>query len=191
MEDVSYCDYIAETPDNVIFIYNRQVGLLDKQDIKTLITTETLDEPRIIYECKELSGAFIPREENIIGGPMLNMRILAINGLAVPLNELDAVVKGGHQIFVIETTSDKPTIPIASLPTRLATGQESGEAVVSADHCQAEISIQIGKLTYVDNEVLLRQCKKTVGRKRKTVSKKQTKNKRSRSRKSKQPSQTI
>mgnify|MGYP005620691129 FL=1 len=181
MEDISFCDYITETPDNVIFIYNQQVGLLDKQNIRTLITTKTLDETKIVYECKELSEAFVPHEENIVSGPMLNMRILAINGLTVPLNELDAVVNGKHQIFVIETNNDKKTIPIASLPTRLAMGDaESGQAVVSADHCQAEVSIQIGKLSYIENQLLLKQCDKKGGKKKKTRRKKQKKSKRSR-----------
>ena len=165
---------------NVIFIYNQQIGLLDKQNIRTLITTETLDETKIVYECKELSEAFVPHEKNIISGPMLNMRILAINGLTVPLNELDAVVNGEHQIFVIETNNDKEKIPIASLPTRLAMGHESGYAVVSADHCQSEVSIQIGKLSYVENEILLKQCDKKGGKKRKTIRKKQPKAKHTR-----------
>ena len=181
MEDISFCDYITETPDNVIFIYNQQVGLLDKQNIRTLITTKTLDETKIVYECKELSEAFVPHEKNIVSGPMLNMRILAINGLTVPLNELDAVVNGEHQIFVIETNNDKKTIPIASLPTRLAMGDdESGQAVVSADHCQAEVSIKVGKISYIENKVLLKQCDKKGGKKKKTRRKKQKKSKRSR-----------
>ena len=186
MEDISFCDYIKESNDNVIFIYNQQVGLLDKQNIRTLITTETLDETKIVYECKELSEAFVPHEGNIISGPMLNMRILAINGLTVPLNDLDAVVNGEHQIFVIETNNDKKTIPIASLPTRLAMGDdESGQAVVSADHCQSEVSIQVGKLSYVENNVLLEECAKKGGKKRKTNRKKQTKAKHTRKNKKK------
>ena len=174
MEDIDYCDYIKESNDNVIFIYNQQVGLLDKQKIRTLIETETLDETKVVYECKELSVAFVPHEENIISGPMLNMRILAIYGLTVPLNELDAVVNGEHQIFVIETINDKKTIPIASLSTRVATGNESGYAVVSADHCQSEVYIQIGKLSYVENNVLFDECTKKGGKKGKIKRKKQT-----------------
>ena len=181
MEDVNFCDYITENKDNVIFIYDLQVSVIDKSTIRKLITSETLDDTYIVYECKELSEAFVPHEENIVSGPMLNMRILALNGLTVPLNELDAVVNGEHQIFVIETNNDKKTIPIASLPTRLAMGDdESGQAVVSADHCQAEVSIKVGKISYIENKVLLKQCDKKGGKKKKTRRKKQKKSKRSR-----------
>ena len=194
MEDVNFCDYIRENIDNVIFIYDQQVGVFDKPTIRNLITTETLDETKIVYECNEISEAFVPHEENIISGPMLNMRILAINGLMIPLNELDAAINGEHQIFVIETGNDKPTIPIASLPTRLAMGDnESGQAVVSANHCQAEVSIKVGNLSYIENQVLLDQCtilgrgktQKTRRKKKKTKRVRQKKSKRSRKNKKK------
>lgn len=178
MEEINFCDYIEKSTKNVIFIYDKQIGLLGKPKLKEFITTETLDETKIVYECKELSEAFVPHEENIISGPMLNMRIISMFGLMLPLNELDAVVNGEHQIFVIETINDKKTIPIASLPTRLATGIEIGQAVVSADHCQAEVSIKVGKISYIENQVLLKQCNKKGGKKRKTNRKKQTKSKR-------------
>ena len=175
MEDVSFCKYIKESSDNVIFIHDQQVGLIDKETITKLITNETLDETKIVYQCNELSEAFIPYEENIISGPMLNMDIMGIFGLMLPLEDLDEVVNGTHQIFVIKTENDKDKIPIASLPTRLATGDDTGNVVVSANHCQAEVYIKVGKLSYVDNKVLLEQC----GKKQKTRRKKQKKSKRS------------
>ena len=179
MEDVSFCEYIKESNDNVIFIHDQQVGLLDKPSIKKLITNETLDETKIVYQCNELSEAFIPYEENIISGPMLNMDIMGMFGLMLPLEDLDEVVNGTQQIFVIKTENDKDKIPIASLPTRLATGDDTGNVVVSANHCQAEVYIKVGKLSYVDNKVLLKQCDKKGGKKRKTYRKKQKKSKRS------------
>ena len=186
MEDVNFCDYIKEDQDNVIFIYDQQVGVFDKSTIRKLIITETLDETKIVYECNEISEAFVPYEENIISGPMLNMRILGINGLMIPLNELDAVVNGEHQIFVIETENDKNKIPIASLPTRLAMGvDESGREVVSADHCQTEVSIKVGNLSYIENRVLLDQCP-TLGKgKHNKVRRKNNKTKRIRQKKTK------
>ena len=179
MEDVSFCEYINKSNDNVIFIHERQVGLLDKPSIKTLITNETLDETKIVYQCNELSEAFIPYEENIISGPMLNMHIMGMFGLMLPLEDLDEVVNGTQQIFVIKTESDQDKIPIASLPTRLATGAESGAAVVGANHCQSEVSIKVGKLSFVEDQVLLKQCDKKGGKKQKTRRKKQKKSKRS------------
>ena len=185
IEDVSFCEYIKdkdkdkESNDNVIFIHDQQVGLLDKKSIKKLITNETLDETKIVYQCNELSEAFIPYEENIISGPMLNMDIMGMFGLMLPLEDLDEVVNGTQQIFVIKTENDKDKIPIASLPTRLATGDDTGNVVVSANHCQAEVYIKVGKLSYVDNKVLLEQCGKKGGKKQKTRRKKQKKSKRS------------
>ena len=178
MGDVSFCEYIKERK-NVIFIHDQQVGLLDKPSIKKLITNETLDETKIVYQCNELSEAFIPYEENIISGPMLNMDIIGMFGLMLPLEDLDEVVNGAQQIFVIKTENDKDKIPIASLPTRLATGNDTGNVVVSANHCQAEVYIKVGKLSYVDNKVLLKQCDKRGGKKRKTYRKKQKKSNRS------------
>ena len=175
IEDINFCDYIEKSTDNVIFIYDRQVGFLGKPKIREFLTTETLDETKIVYECKEVSEAFVPHEENIISGPMLNMRIFSIFGLMLPLNELDTVVNGKHQIFVIETINDKEQIPIASLATRLATGNESGQAAVSANHCQAAEFIRIGKISYIENNVLREECAKKGGKKRKTNRKKQTK----------------
>jgi len=179
MEDVSFCEYINESNDNVIFIHERQVGLLDKPTIKKLITNETLDETKIVYQCNELSEAYVPHEENMISGPMLNMDIMGMFGLMLPLEDLDEVVNGTQQIFVIKTENDKDKIPIASLPTRLAMGDESGYTVISANHCQSEVSIKVGKLSYVDNKVLLEQCGKKGGKKQKTRRKKQKKSKRS------------
>ena len=179
MEDVSFCKYIKESSDNVIFIHDQQVGLIDKETITNLITNETLDETKIVYQCNELSEAFIPYEENIISGPMLNMDIIGMFGLMLPLEDLDEVVNGTQQIFVIKTENDKDKIPIASLPTRLATGDDTGNVVVSANHCQAEVYIKVGKLSYVDNKVLLEQCGKKGGKKQKTRRKKQKKSKRS------------
>lgn len=178
MGDVSFCEYIKE-PNNVIFIHDQQVGLIDKETITNLITNETLDETKIVYQCNELSEAFIPYEENIISGPMLNMDIMGMFGLMLPLEDLDEVVDGTQQIFVIKTENDKDKIPIASLPTRLATGDDTGNVVVSANHCQAEVYIKAGKLSYVDNKVLLEQCGNKGGKKQKTRRKKQKKSKRS------------
>ena len=178
MENVDFCKYI-ENNNNVIFIHDQQVGLIDKETITNLITNETLDETKIVYQCNELSEAFIPYEENIISGPMLNMDIMGMFGLMLPLEDLDEVVDGTQQIFVIKTENDKDKIPIASLPTRLATGDDTGNVVVSANHCQAEVYIKVGKLSYVDNKVLLKQCDKKGGKKRKTYRKKQKKSKRS------------
>ena len=169
-ENVQLCDYVKDDKENLLFIFNRQVAMIEKSRIKMLIAEDTLDTNKIIYQCKKTDQAFRPRDENIIGGPALNMDIITLFGVMVPLSYLDEVVNGKHQIYVIEPTNANQTMPIASLNTRL------GGNVIGANHCQAEVAIQVSNLTYVDNDVLIGMCKKG-GNKRKTMNKKQKKSK--------------
>ena len=166
MESVQFCDYVKDDKDNLLFIFNKQVGFIEKSRIKDFISQDTLDKNKIIYQCKKIDQAFQPRDENIVGGPALNMDIIGLFGVMVPLSYLDEVVNGKHQIFVIESTNANKTMPIASLNTRL------GGNVVSSNHCQAEVAIQVSKLSYVDNDVLIGMCKKGGKRKSKRTTKK-------------------
>ena len=171
MESVQFCDYVKDDKDNLLFIFNKQVGFIEKSRIKDFISQDTLDKNKIIYQCKKIDQAFQPRDENIVGGPALNMDIIGLFGVMVPLSYLDEVVNGKHQIFVIESTNANKTMPIASLNTRL------GGNVVSANHCQAEVAIQVSKLSYVDNDVLIGMCKKGGKRKSKRRTKKSKRSK--------------
>lgn len=166
MESVQFCDYVKDDKDNLLFIFNKQVGFIEKSRIKDFISQDTLDKNKIIYQCKKTDQSFQPRDENIVGGPALNMDIIGLFGVMVPLSYLDEVVNGKHQIFVIESTNANKTMPIASLNTRL------GGNVVSANHCQAEVAIQVSKISYVDNDVLIGMCKKGGKRKSKRRTKK-------------------
>ena len=176
MESVQFCDYVEDDKDNLLFIFNKQVGFIEKSRIKDFISQNTLDKNKIIYQCKKTDQAFQPRDENIVGGPALNMDIIGLFGVMVPLSYLDEVVNGKHQIFVIESTNANKTMPIASLNTRL------GGNVVSTNHCQTEVAIQVSKLSYVDNDVLIGMCKKGGKRKSKKRTKKSTKTKKSKRR---------
>ena len=166
MEDVKYCDYIKEDPNNLLFIFDKQVAMINRSQIEGFIANETLDESKIVYQCKQTDMAFIARQENIISGPTLNMDIIGLFGVMIPLNYLDEVVNQPHQIFIIETNNNRSKNPIASLNTRLATEDESGQAVVSANHCQVEVSIKLGQLSYIENNVLEEECAKSGGKKR-------------------------
>ena len=166
MEDVKYCDYIKEDPNNLLFIFDKQVAMINRTQIEGFIANETLDESKIVYQCKQTDMAFIARQENIISGPTLNMDIIGLFGVMIPLNYLDEVVNQPHQIFIVETNNNRSKNPIASLNTRLATEDESGQAVVSANHCQVEVSIKLGQLSYIENNVLEEECAKSGGKKR-------------------------
>jgi ankyrin repeat protein len=171
-ENVHLCDYVNDDEDNLLFIFDTQLAMIGRSRIKSLISEDTLDKNKIIYQCEKTDQAFRPRDENIIGGPALNMDIIGLFGVMVPLSYLDEVVNGKHQIFVIESTNANKTMPIASLNTRL------GGNVVGANHCQAVVAIQVSKLSYVDNDVLIGMCKKGGNRKSKRRTKKSKKTKR-------------
>lgn len=166
MEDVKYCDYIKEDPNNLLFIFDKQVAMINRSQIEGFIANETLDESKIVYQCKQTDMAFIARQENVISGPTLNMDIIGLFGVMIPLNYLDEVVNQPNQIFIVETNNNRSKNPIASLNTRLATEDESGQAVVSANHCQVEVSIKLGQLRYIENNVLEEECAKSGGKKR-------------------------
>ena len=180
MEDIKYCDYINEDPNNLLFIFDKQVAMINRSQIEGFISNETVDESKIVYQCKQTDMAFIARQENIISGPTLNMDIIGLFGVMIPLKYLDEVVNQPHQIFIVETNNNRSKNPIASLNTRLATEDESGQAVVSANHCQVEVSIKLGQLSYVENNVLEKECAKPGGKKRISRSKKTGKSKGSR-----------
>lgn len=175
MDEVKYCDYIKDK-DNLFFIFDKQVAFVNRTRIRNLTehNDELFDENKIIYKCRGLDDAFVPRDENIISGPILNMDSIGLFGVMIPLEYLDEIVNSTKQIFIIEPVDDIRITPIASLSTRM------GGNVVSANHCQANVNIQMGKISYIENNVLLEECAKKGSKKRKTNRKKQTKAKRTR-----------
>jgi uncharacterized protein YjbI with pentapeptide repeats len=169
LEDVNYCEYI-KNKNNLLIFFGKQVAIIDRETLKPFIDTTTANPDNIVYRCKEVDGAFMPRNSNIISGPSLNMTAIGLNGPIVPLEYLDEVVKGEHQIFMIEPTDKVTEMPIASLGTRL------GGSVVSANHCQANVNKQMCTISYIENNTLLEACKstepKTGGKRKKTIRKK-------------------
>jgi len=152
MEDVNICEYL-KSEDNLLFIFSDgsskiQIAFFTKSILKTLIADD-INIDKIIYQCKNTDMAFQPRDENIIGGPALNMDIIGLFGVMVPLSYLDEVVNGEHQIFVIKPTNNNTQMPVASLNTRL------GGDVTSANHCQVEIPNKVGTMSYVEKGVLI------------------------------------
>jgi hypothetical protein len=144
MEDIQFCDYIRENPNNLIFIYGKQMAFVDRDRIKQLIT----DKNKVVYQCRELGSL---RRENIISEPHLQMESIALIGVIVPLSHLYDVVNGTQQIFVIQLMSNDDTqLILASL------GALEGEG--GGKKCNEKMSIKIGGLSYVPNEVLFAMC---------------------------------
>lgn len=174
-EDTDFCSYIKEDSDNVLFLRGKRCGFVNKNKLKEIMDKY---EDRIVYLCENIDMyAYKPRDENIIGGPYLNMNVIGLSGIMIPLEQLDEVIAGQHQIFVVETIAgSKPALPIASLNTRL------GGDVVSAKRCQEEVPIQIGKISHVTNDVLEKQCanlskQSKLGGTRRKITKKRKQNK--------------
>jgi uncharacterized protein YjbI with pentapeptide repeats len=151
-EDVNYCDYIEADEYNLLLMFGNQVTFIDADTLLRFIYPETANPHNIVYRCAEINEAFMPYPENIIGGPMLNMNAVGLSGPMVPLEYLDEVVDGKHQIFMIEPTDGVKEMPIASLNTRM------GGSVVSDNHCQALVNKQVCTVSYVDKAALTAAC---------------------------------
>lgn len=150
-ENVNYCNYIREDPNNLIFLYDEQTCFITKDLLRKYISTD-IDNNKIVFICKERQDAYFPRRENIYEIPQLNMDIFGLFGVMVPLQELDSILNNDYQIYVIQTNYYSRPVPIASLNTRL------GGNVVSANFCQALVAIKSGYISYVRNEILFNKC---------------------------------
>lgn len=150
-ENVNYCNYIREDPNNLIFLYDEQTCFITKDLLRKYISTD-IDNNKIVFICKERQDAYFPRRENIYEIPQLNMDIFGLFGVMVPLQELDSILNNDYQIYVIQTNYYSQPVPIASLNTRL------GGNVVSANFCQALVAIKSGYISYVRNEILFNKC---------------------------------
>ena len=147
MEDINFCSDIIDNPDNLLLFYIEDQGIQS-----TVITRKSLkkimdDDLKIVYECvKKDGGGFQP------DGPYLNMVMIGLQGIMIPLEQLDEVITGKHQIFIVEPIIDGETkMKIASLDTWL------GGNIVGANHC-VEIPIRIGNISFLTNDVLQEQC---------------------------------
>jgi hypothetical protein len=132
-------------------MYEGQKALIDKAQLRK--TVNEYDE-QIVFQCKNIDTTVTPRLENIIEGPHLNMRSIALSGVMIPLNQITEVIVRDKQIFVIQTDSNskRQQTPIASLKAIL------GGNLVGADHCREAVPIRIGNISYVDNDTLQKQC---------------------------------
>lgn len=143
MEDINFCSHIIDNPDNLLLFYGKQSTVITRKSLKKIMDEDDL---KIVYKCVKKDGGFQP------DGPYLNMVMIGLQGIMIPLKQLDEVITGKHQIFIVEPIVDGETkMKIASLDTWL------GGNIVGANHC-VEIPIRIGNISYLTNDVLQEQC---------------------------------
>lgn len=143
LEDINFCSYIIDNPDNFLFFFGKQKGVITRKDLQYILDT---DDKKIVFQCIKEDNYFKPSR------PYLNLSMVGLNGIMVPLEQIDEVMKGKHQIFIVEPIVDGETnMRIASLDTWL------GGDITGATHCQ-ELLIQIGNISYLPNDVLQKQC---------------------------------
>jgi len=124
MEDIDLCNYINESDNNLIFIDNNNITLIEKSTLNGMINNkDTLDRSKIVFQCKKIDGAFVAKKENIVGGPQLNLDIIAIFGVMVPLEYLDFVIKNKYNIYITTQCKNNTPVPITSLDMRLYKGE--------------------------------------------------------------------
>lgn len=143
MEDINFCSHIIENPDNFLFFFDKQKTVITRQNLQYILDT---DDKKIVFQCLKVDDFFEP------SSPYLNMSMVGLQGIMIPLEQIDEVLAGKHQIFIVEPIVDGETImQIGSLNTWL------GGNIMGATHCQ-ELPIQIGNISYLTNDVLQKQC---------------------------------
>ena len=156
-DEIDYCDYIKENPNNLLFLYAGQTCFIKKNLLEKYINTD-IDQTKIVFQCKDVSIAFTQKNTNIISGPQLNMDIFGLLGVMIPLQELDYILQHDYQVYIIQTNHYSTPVPITSLKMRTVNGTDAGTAAVSANHCQDLVHIKSGYITYMENNSFFNEC---------------------------------
>ena len=167
MEDINFCSHIIDNPDNLLLFYGKQSTVITRRNLQYILDT---NDDKIVFQCVNVDDFFQPDR------PYLNMSMVGLQGIMIPLEQIDEVLNGEHQIFIVEPIVDGQTeIRIGSLATLL------GGNILDATDCH-ELPIKIGNISYVTKDVLQKLCAKQSkigGTRRKNIKKKkQNKSKR-------------
>lgn len=145
MDDIDFCSHIIDNSGNCLFIFDKQTAVINRNDLQYILDT---NDDKIVFQCVKVDDFYQPQR------PYLNMNIIGLIGIMIPLEQIDEVIAGKHQIFIVEpVVNGKTEIRIASLDTWL------GGDIVNATHCN-ELPIQIGNISYIDKSVLRKTCHK-------------------------------
>lgn len=148
MEHRNIADILKKN-DEMIIMYNGQVGIVDKKRLYEEMMTNT---SKLMYVCKESNEHFQQNDENIVAdwnGKTLyfNMDTFGMFGVMVSVGDLKTAVGGKNNVLVIDTSADtEERRPVTSLEPFF------GGNVVSARHCQEKDPIKIGTLQVVDRD---------------------------------------
>jgi hypothetical protein len=126
--DVIIKTYIEEDHENLIFkIKDSYIA-----SSKSIIQTVKYDNSAIFFECYNTSHTLMPVASNVNKNePLFNLRKIGLFINYVKLSEINSILQGTNQVFVIELTD-----PVRKLVSVVSQTVYDTENVVSAAHCQ-------------------------------------------------------
>lgn len=154
LEDENLCEYIRNDTNNLLFIFGKQISFINRQQLYKIFDDFVDNASKIYYKCKNIDNvALVPRLENVIMIPYLNMHMFALLGAMIPLEQLKKVITSKNQVYLVEQKKDTANInPVTSLNSII------GEDVSSGMHCQEDIPIKECDISFISNEVFMKEC---------------------------------
>ena len=113
MEEKSVQAFLDEDPDNIIFVYKKQIIGTNRQQLYREFTT---NRTKIMLECKESNTYFHQPEENLVKDNentllyYLNMDIVGLLGILLPISQLKSLTTIVH-VVQPDTPPYKPMTP--------------------------------------------------------------------------------
>jgi hypothetical protein len=178
-------EYIAETPDNIVFIIKTKSGtnkyfLTSKEQLQNVIQNKT----NIHYECLIFAPQllYIPSKDVVKDKPLLKMTSIGLPVQYILLSEIKNILENNKQLYLI---SDEPIQKVKAVASHDILDKDKD--MTSGSHCQyneGDPPYSVYTLTYLDlddvKEIKSPKKQRTIGGKRiKSAKTKTNKNKKS------------
>ena len=126
-DDLNIRDYLKDDPQNVVFKQNKGKFYLSNKGV--LLRNVAHDKSNIVYGCRAVDTAIIPRTSNIIReNPYANMKTVGLYGL-INLSDLKTIIED-NTIRAVELT---PTINLETTSSLQMLLPDAN--ALSASHC--------------------------------------------------------